>query len=735
MDRYVIKGQKAEIDKDELKNYVRQKPNKKILGLRFHLSLYNLSNLEKDGWWHRSLRTIGEEPVLYDEFLTDKTTGQLELFLRNKGYYYAVVEDSVEFKKRKATVSYTITPNRPYHIRNISYVFEDTALRKFVLKDTANSLLNKGELFDLDVLSSERERIENYLKNLGYYYFTSEYIFYQADTSISDHKVDIQLIIKKYRILNESGYYTEVSHPIIRIGEVFMHTEYSLRSTLSDREKYENSIDTLRIGLINILYHENLKVKPGVIIGSGYILPDELYNLENVRRTYRNLSSLPMFRLVNIEFKNTGKVNENGENIMDCEILMTPQTSQSYTVELQGTNSSGNIGAAGNLLYQHRNLLGGAENFDFRLTGAFETLKESYRQNFGNMLEYGADVRVMIPKFFLPFKTDQFIRKFNPKTAIEMAYNYQRRPDYTRTLANASFGYNWKGNRYLTHIINPVELNLVSIPFKSEEFSEWLEGKYIFYSYQPHLVTVTNYSLIFNNQNIQKNNDFWYIRLNLESAGNFLSGIFRVSGAEETEGSYRLFNTEFAQYLRGDIDLRYYNLLDESNSLIYRFFAGAGLPYGNSTALPFEKKYFAGGANGIRAWQVRNLGPGSYEELELLAYPNKTADVKLEANLEYRFKLFWVLEGAFFLDAGNIWAITKNDERGGALFEFDSFYEDIALGTGFGTRFVFSFFTFRFDLGMKVRDPALIPGEKWIIGNRKLVSDDFVINIGIGYPF
>jgi outer membrane protein assembly factor BamA len=223
--------------------------------------------------------------------------------------------------------------------------------------------------------------------------------------------------------------------------------------------------------------------------------------------------------------------------------------------------------------------------------------------------------------------------------------------------------------------------------------------------------------------------------MNLESAGNFLSGIFRLSGAEKTEGNYRLFNTEFAQYIRGDIDLRYYNLLDESNSLVYRFFAGAGLPYGNSTALPFEKKYFAGGANGIRAWQVRNLGPGSYEELELSAYPNKTADIKLEANLEYRFKLFWVLEGALFLDAGNIWAITKNDERGGSLFEFNSFYEEIALGTGFGTRFVFSFFTFRFDLGMKVRDPALIPGDKWIIGNRKLVSDDFVINIGIGYPF
>ncbi|MGC9343238.1 MAG: BamA/TamA family outer membrane protein, partial [Bacteroidales bacterium] len=242
-------------------------------------------------------------------------------------------------------------------------------------------------------------------------------------------------------------------------------------------------------------------------------------------------------------------------------------------------------------------------------------------------------------------------------------------------------------------------------------------------------------SLIFNNQNIQKSTDFIFFRLNLESAGNILKGIYDLAGVEKKDGVYRLFNTEFAQYVRGDFDIRYYSVIDENSSIVYRFFAGAGLPYGNSTALPFEKKYFAGGANSIRAWQIRNLGPGSFEETEPSTYPNKTADIKLEANIEYRFKLFWVLEGALFVDAGNIWAITENDEREGSLFKPESFYKDVAIGTGLGTRFVFSFFTFRLDLGIKARDPVISEGSKWIIGNRGLTSDDLTLNIGIGYPF
>ena len=736
LDDYSIKYESKKLKKEDLKNYIRQKPNKTILGMKFHLGLYNLSPKEKEsGFITDWLRTIGEAPVIYDEFSTSKTSSQMELYFRNKGYYNSIVKDSVIFKKKKAKVIYKIASNEPYRIRNINYSFEDTSIYKLIINDKANCLFKEGELFDVDVLADERERIELYARTKGYYYFSKEYIFYQADSSLKSKQVDIEIIVKKYKKMTENGGFTEHKHPLTRIKNVYIHTNYQPKIALSNYDEYASELDTIISNGVHLIYRGSPNIKSAVVTESNFIQPEELYNLTNVSRSYRNLSALHTFRLVNINFKENLNNDFDGEKSVDCEILLTPSILQSFTVEVEGTNSSGNIGAAGNLIYQHRNLFKGAENFDLRFKGAMETLKESYSADFGNMVEIGSEMRVSMPKFILPFKTDQFIRKFNPSTSVSLAYNFQKRPDYTRTIANASFGYNWKGNRFLTHIINPIELNFVKIPYKSQEFIDWLEGKYIFYSYQPHLVSVTNYSLIYTNQNIQKSSNFQYLRLNLESAGNILATSYNIMNIESEGDNYKLLNTEFAQYVRGDIDLRHYNVINEHNSIVYRFFAGAGLPYNNSTALPFEKKYFAGGANSIRAWQVRNLGPGSYAEEETSTYPNKTADIKLEANLEYRFKLFWVLEGALFVDAGNIWAINSSDEREGALFTADTFYKEIAIGTGFGTRFDFSFFVFRLDLGVKAMDPAEIEGQKWIIGKRKMTSDDFTVNIGIGYPF
>ncbi len=742
LQTYKIKTDSRLIDREEMTGYVRQKPNKEILGFKFYLALYNLARDDKNNWFNNSLRTVGEEPVIYDSLLTQRTVSQLELYLRNKGFYYANVSDTSFFHNKKANVVYRVEANKPYRISAITYQFEDSTIQQPVLSDTVNTLLKKGDLFDEDVLASERERIEQTLLSKGYYNFTREYVFYKADTISSTRKVDLTVVIKAYHEYDENGSFVDVPHPKYRIRKVLIYTNYKPREVLGGNQAYLDNLHTIEIDSISIKYLDKQNVKPGIILESNYIQPGDLYDVTNVKRSYRNLNSLRIFRLVTIEFKpvipdepdSTG--TSNSTRLLDCSIMLTTQTLQSFTVELEGTNSSGNIGAAGNLIFQHRNLFRNAENLDVRFTGAIETIKESNSSAYGNLIEYGSEIRFNIPKFLLPFKTDQFIKKFNPATAISLAYNYQQRPDYTRTLANASFGYNWRGNKFLSHVINPIELNLVKIPYKSPEFTRWLEGKYIAYSYQPHLVTVSSYSLVFNNQNLKKKTDFSYLRFNIESAGNLLYSAYRIAGATKENGSYKLFNTDFAQYLKGDIDLRYYNIFDEKSSLVYRVFAGAGVPYKNSEALPFEKKYFSGGANSIRAWQVRNLGPGSYIEKDAESlYPNKTADIKLEANLEYRFKLFWILEGAFFLDAGNIWAINSSDEREGALFEWNRFYKEIALGTGFGTRFVFSFFTFRVDLGLKLRDPAGLENNRWIIGNRGFRGDDFTVNIGIGYPF
>ena len=732
---YSIKTEGDKLDKDEIHNYIKQKPNRTILGMPFHLGLYSLSNKNKENGFNNWLRRIGEKPVIYDEFVKDKTTSQLKLYLKNKGYYNAVIEDTVYLKKKKAKIEYNIRSNAPYRIRNLIYYLEDTTLTSLVSEGNKNSLLKKGELFDVDLLANERQRIENLARSKGFYYFNKKYIFFRVDSSLNNKEVDLEMVIQKYKETDAGGNLKELPHPMVRIRNVYFHTNYNSQLALSDFSAYSSGLDTLNLDSMKIIYNDFRNIKPTIVTESNYILPGELYNSDDVTRTYRNMTSLSAFRLVNINFLETGQISSSGERILDCEIHLTPSSLQSYAIELTGTNSFGNLGAAGNLNYQHKNLFKGSENLDIRLLGSLETLSESSTSFSGNMLEIGTELSIRFPKFILPFKSDKFIKEYNPSTSISLSYNYQQEPRYTGTFANAAFGYKWKGNKHLTHLLNPIEVNLVKIPFKSQDFIDWLEGKYLFYSFQPHLVTVSNYSLIFNNQNIRKKSDFFYVRFNIESAGNLLALGYDLSNAVPSEsGNYELFNLEYAQYILGDIDFRFYNNLNQNNSLVYRIFAGAGLPYNNSTALPFEKKYFSGGANSIRAWQPRNLGPGSYDEPSTDFFPNITGDIKLEANIEYRFKLFWLLEGALFVDAGNIWAINSNDEREGALFD-NEFYKDIAVGTGFGTRFDFNFFVFRIDLGIKVRDPALSDGDKWIIGNRKLEREDFVFNLGIGYPF
>ncbi len=736
LKNYKVNIDNKKVDNKELNNYVKPKPNKKVLGLRFYLSLYNLSG-RKDNGFNRWLRKIGEEPVFYDSYDTEKNNKQIGLYLKNKGYYNANVGNTVKLRKKKARVIYSVETGRPYIIRGIKYHFEDTTLRSLILADTVNSILHPGLLFDVDLLQKERSRIEIYVKKKGYYNFNKEYVFYQVDSSFNKYQVDLAINIRKF-VLRVEDYNLQVPHRKYKISKVFIYPDFDPKQALIDFDGYSKEFKRLNYENFEFLYSGELRANPRVITQSIYIIPGELYNLDDVTETYKHLSSLRIFKLVNIKFMESDPQNNVQQDYYDlnCQIELTPVTLQSYAVELEGTNSAGNIGVAGNVSYQHRNLFGGAENLFISVKGAIETLRESYEKGYGNMVEVGTEATITLPQFLLPVKTENFIRKYNPQTRLSLAYNYQNRPDYTRSVAKTTFGYTWKGSPFSTHILNPIDLNLVQLLDTTNNFWQKIEGTYLQHSYEDRLISTTNYSFIFNNQDIKKNKDFMYLRMDMETAGFFHSRVTRWVSEPNNEGHYEILGTEFAQYLKSNIDFRYYNVIDDLTSIVYRFFTGVAYPYGNSIAIPFEKQYFSGGANGIRAWQVRNLGPGSFaEEDTLSSYPNKTADIKLEGNIEYRFKLFWILEGALFVDAGNVWSINPKDDREGALFEWNRFYKEIAVGTGFGMRLDFSFFIARFDLGIKARDPALEPGDRWILMNRRLTRDDFLINIAIGYPF
>jgi outer membrane protein assembly factor BamA len=608
-----------------------------------------------------------------------------------------------------------------------------------IAKDTVNSFIEKGDRFDINVLEKERKRISEYLKNQGYYDFSKKYIFFQADTTVPGQKVNLTIEIKKYRIRKNGTVVKKTVHPKYKINKIFVVTDYNKEEVLKNKEKFYQTLDTVRYDSLYFLYHDELSIKPGVIAQSVYVNQHSVYNNNDVEKTYQHLSSLQILRLVNILFTKKNDTVADADSALrfknlNCTIRLTPALSQSYTVNIEGTNSSGDIGMAGNLIYKHRNLFHGAEVFNFRIRGGIEAVKERYKGRLDNTMELGTELRLQIPRFILPVKGDNFVKKYNPSTSFSLSYNFQQRPDYTRRIINGSYGYNWKGSDIISHRINPIEINLVKLLESTEQFRKQINtNPFLKKSYEEHFIAVTNYSFIYNDQNIKKNTDFVFFRFNFESAGNIVTGVNELLNTEKQEGAYHLLGNKYAQYLKSDIDLRYYHQLNPSDKLVYRFFAGAGYPYGNSSVMLFEKKYFSGGANSIRAWQVRALGPGSYKEEEYTPFPNNLADIKLEGNIEYRFNMFWVLEGALFTDMGNIWAIRSNDARPGALFKGD-FYKDIAVGSGFGTRFDFSFFIFRVDFGFKIRDPGR-QTKKWIFSQKHINSRDFSINVGIGYPF
>ncbi|PCH70126.1 MAG: outer membrane protein assembly factor [Bacteroidales bacterium] len=758
LNKVVVKIDDKSISTSELKRNVKQNPNLKILGIwKFHLGLYNLSGKDKEKGFNKWLRRIGGEPVVYEDFQTKRSLRQLEIYLQKKGYFNAEVRDSVFLKKKKAKVYYFVKAKEPYRYRKIyreinklPYNFlspfqekgempDSTLIRQYLISDETNSDVNLGDKVDSDILNDERIRISKLLKNKGYFNFSREYIHFIMDSTNKGNQMDVLIGVKTPIDSNAVKKY--------QINKVSIFTEYDPKLMLMDDQEYLLDLDTVQHEGVNFIYKNKMNINPDVILSSILIRKGQLYNLKSVEQTYSRLQSLSQFKFVNVKFEVNPSPGSNNkeQGSLNCIIQLTPLARQSYSVEFEGTNSSGNIGFAGNLNYQHKNLFGGAEIFDLQFSTAKETLKSNEQTDFSSS-EYGVESKLSIPKFLLPlFNAEKFRKSYNPKTVFSLSYNFQKRPDYTRTIADASFGYVWKSSKYINHTFNLVELNFVDVKNLSADFLGSINNLYIKNSFTDHVIATSRYSFIYNDQNINRPGDYNYFRFNFETAGNSFSLLNKLVGrtkkidyndAGEFEGTYHDFlGIRFAQYLKGDIEYRFSHDINKANTMVYRVFLGVGLPYGNLKVLPFEKSYFSGGANGIRAWQVRSLGPGSYFSDDAAIYPNNSADLKLEANLEYRFKLFWVLEGALFLDAGNIWAISKKDDRIGADFNFDRFYKEIALGTGFGTRVDLNFILFRIDLGLKLHDPSLGTGERWIIAHRPFKFSQLTFNIGIGYPF
>ena len=715
-----IKVDKKSVDVSTLRKYERLSPNKKVLGVRFHLFLYSLANPEKDksisGW----LRKIGEPPVLYDSALVKNSEKNFIGYLANRGYADAMVDAKILKTHKKARAIYDVSLGKPVIIDNVSYSLEDTAISSIVFSDTTNALVKSGGIFDKIVFQAERERIERHLRNNGYFKFSKEYVFYEITQTDDPYKVNV--------LVNVTQDLTGAYDPYSKVRK---HRQYEVQSVIitPNRRNFEELriYDTVDYLEHKILYLTTKPIKPATLVGANNILPNRLYNLSDVERTYNDFSTLGLFRYINVSFDEVESSGNIGQ--LACNIDLAMRKRQSYAVELTVTNSSYDWGLRGGITYNNFNLFKGGEHLQLGVSGAVEQLQRRIGES-EPMREIGINSRLETPKFLLPFRAVEFQRKYKPRTEFLLSYNYQNQPKYIRTIVNTSFGYNWRGNVYNKHSLYPVDFSLVKLPYIDTLFIDTTYGgTRLENSFINHTILGIRYGFEFNNQRIKKGRSFVYFLSNLESAGLLVNQFNRMSGWG-TDSLF--FGVKYFQYIKADIDFRNYNIINPRNRLVYRIFAGAGFPYGNSNSLPFEKMYWSGGPYGIRAWGERTLGPGPYFNA---ASFNQLGEVKLEGNIEYRFKVLWKLEGALFVDAGNIWLLEDAPELPRSGFNIDTFYEDIAVGTGFGTRFDFSFVLIRLDFGFKLRDPSITEGSKWTFQNSNVNFWQTTFQFGIGYPF
>jgi len=703
LDEVNIQSDNKEVKPADLNMYVRQQPNTKWFNLiKTQLYIYNMSGRDSTNWINKALRRVGDAPVIYSEDDTEHSRQEVEKAVRNLGYMGAVAEAKTKTKGKKLSLTYKVTSGRPYKIRSISYDIPDQKIWNYMLTDSASTLLKEGMNLDINVLDQERSRINDLLQRNGYYRFNKEYFSYSADTTRNTYLVDLTIHLEPYRISADS---VSVCHPQYYVNQIHFQTDYN---AMPD-EVNEQEEDTMVYKGYPVVYRGKPFIRPRVLLGNQRLTKGELYNGDAVQQTYQNFNRLPVMRYTNIRFEESQR---NDSSFVDAYVQLTKNKLRSVSFEIEGTNSAGDLGAAAAVSLSNRNLFRGSESLTVRLRGAYEAvsgLQGNYRNE--SYTELSAEASLNFPRILFPFLNHSFVNRIRANTLFELRYNYQLRPEFTRIIASTGWSYQWGMNQNKhRHRIDLLDVNYLYMPWIHPEFKERYldqQDNYIVrYNYEDRLIVRSGYTYVYNsNGSSMSSNIFngtsYTMRVNVEAAGNWLP---------------------FAQYIKGDFEFAKNIAIDNRNSIAYHLAFGIAVPYGNATMIPFEKRYFAGGANSVRGWSVRSLGPGSFAGDG--NFMNQTGDLKLEGSLEYRSNLFWKLAGAVFVDAGNVWTLRDYESQPGGQFAY-----------GIGLRIDLGFFILRFDGGMKAINPAYESGrDRYPIFHPKF-SRDFAFHFAVGYPF
>ncbi len=687
---------KVENDKgfnsSQLNKYLKQNEN---LGWSPFLYVYNWKNGKGKGW-DKLMEKIGKAPVVYNPDMVESSVENIENHLEYLGYYGSDVDSEIAVKKKRVTVTYKINLGKRFPIKDITYVVPERGdFAESFMPDTSKLTVKRGDYLSEMALEKETERSSAAMKNLGYFDFSKNNYFFEADT---------------------------LSYPDSALLELRVN-EYTRNESPKDAEP----IRKFYIGDVTFAYPKSLKINENILRNLNTIVPGDVYSEDEVNNTYSRLSALRLFSSVNIG------MTPKDTNTVDCNISLTQSKLQGFKVNLEASsNSSGLLGISPQLSYYHKNIFRGGEWLNLSFMGNFQfKFNDDVRSN-----EFGVSAGLSLPRFFpLPYK---YFTGAIPRTDINCSYNYQDRPEYTRNIISTSFGYTGNVRNLFFYQVYPIQLNVVRLFNLDKDFYSTLANDpFLRNAYQDHFDLGSGGTLYYttNSQTIP-DQTYFYSRLQLDIAGNLLRA-FSPLMEKDDNGSGMIWNTPFSQYVRAELTLGRTWVWGKRNgqSLATRLLAGAGYAYGNSTALPFEKHFYGGGANSLRGWQARTVGPGTSKPDNSFVIPNQTGDMKLEANIEYRFDLFWKLAGAIFVDAGNVWTLKHDmsDKNDPSIFRWSDFGDSIAANWGAGIRLNFGFLLLRVDMGMKIHDPAR--EQKWVNPGKWLKRDNYALHFGVGYPF
>lgn len=736
----IINDTLSKRDRNELKQGLEAnltpKPNSSFLGLRPRLWIYNITPKPKkeSGIWHWLKTKVGEEPVLLQQVDRDFNKEIIVNHSENKGYFNAKANYDTISNGKKASIEYNVKTGARYLISQVNFPEDTTKINAEIRSVKEQSLLRKGKPFDLDVIKAERERIDNRMKEHGFYYFHQDNIIVQADSTVTK-KPEVELFVK---LKNNTP---EMAKKQFTIDRVIVFPDYSLENFDESKNRVPLNIDSAKVYGDFLIVDPKNKFKPRIFDRALYFKQGEIYNRADHNLSLSRLISLGVFKFVRNQFV----VSDSLRNQFDAYYLLTPREFQSLRAEfLAKTNSANYGGSEVNVNWMHRNLFRGAEQlrvtafagFDLQMGGP-----SGRERNEGNLFRFGGNAQLSFPRIVAPFNFKSS-SEFVPRTNVTLGYEYVNRTRwYELHNFHTSFGYNWRENIRKEHDLKLIDATLVYPRRVTPEYDLYTKDfPYLRRAVEQQFIFGPTYSYTYTNTMLPRKNTIYY-RGFADLAGN-LTGL--ITGANIRNGNQKtVFSVPFSQYAKMEHDFRFYHKITENQSLATRVIAGLAYPYGNSLEIPFARQFFSGGSNSVRAFRARTLGPGSYDPRNTQNGRqfifDQAGDVKLELNAEYRAKIYRFLNAAVFADAGNVWLINEDTARPGAKFSKD-WLSEIAIGAGFGLRFDFNILLFRLDLAMPIRVPYYEKNDRWMFNKIDFGSGDWrrnnlMLNIAIGYPF